>query len=511
VHVLEIVLPDHSRHALAGDVTIGRAPGNTVRLADASVSRVHARLSADAGGTAVLEDAGSSYGTWLDGRRVDLPTRVREGARIRVGNQELLVDRTRADAESARTIVVPAQATVATRFGDRPHVRSGHALKRLEAAEGDRRWVLKDLRSGRLVRLSDPDAELLALLDGTRPISELAVEAERRLGPGGPARLMLLLAALGERGFLSGASETSDEEPRPSRLRRLAAPRQAVWSGASALFARLYRGGGWVLLTRPGLGVLGALALAGAIAFAYLVAGRYGTPFVVASKVGIGGLVFVLGRLAVAAVHESAHGLVMASFGRRVREAGVKLVLVFPYVFVDTSDAWFEPRRRRIAVSAAGPVSDLCLGGAFALCCLAAGPGAVRDVFFQLAFGAYLGAFFNLNPLVERDGYQILVDVLREPALKRRAREQLQRRIAGGRGASDSPVLARYSLFGVVWSVIGAGLAVAMSLRYRTAFAGLAPSPVVWVVMGSLWATLLLPVLAPLAVPLSRRVRARAG
>jgi pSer/pThr/pTyr-binding forkhead associated (FHA) protein len=50
------------------DVTIGRDPDNTVRLADPTVSRVHARISSTAGG-ALLEDAGSSYGTWLDGRR----------------------------------------------------------------------------------------------------------------------------------------------------------------------------------------------------------------------------------------------------------------------------------------------------------------------------------------------------------------------------------------------------------------------------------------------------------
>ena len=33
------------------------------------------------------------------------------------------------------------------------------------------------------------------------------------------------------------------------------------------------------------------------------------TPFVVASKVGLGGLVFLLGRFVVVAVHELAHGL----------------------------------------------------------------------------------------------------------------------------------------------------------------------------------------------------------
>jgi putative peptide zinc metalloprotease protein len=221
--------------------------------------------------------------------------------------------------------------------------------------------------------------------------------------------------------------------------------------------------------------------------------------------------VFLLGRLAVAAVHETAHGLMMASFGRRVREAGLKLVLVFPYVYVDTSEAWFEPRRRRIAVSAAGPASDLCLGGAFALCCLAAGPGALRDVWFQLAFGAYVGAFFNLNPMVERDGYHILVDVLREPGLRRRARAQLRRRLVEGRRPSDSSVLLRYSVFGLVWMAVGAGVAVAMSLRYEPAFAQLAPSPLVWAVMSAVWALLFVPVLLAVGPPLRERFRLRAS
>src|SRR4051812_44047041 len=170
-HVLEIVLPDHSRQPLAGAVTIGRAAGNTVRLADASVSRSHARIWQQGGG-AVLEDAGSSYGTWLDGRRIAGPERLREGSRIRVGDLELLVDRRRSDADSLSTIVVPAEATVATRYGGRPHVRSGYSLKRLEAREGDRRWVLED-RSGHFVRMADADAELLRLLDGSRPLAEL--------------------------------------------------------------------------------------------------------------------------------------------------------------------------------------------------------------------------------------------------------------------------------------------------------------------------------------------------
>ena len=253
---------------------------------------------------------------------------------------------------------------------------------------------------------------------------------------------------------------------------------------------------------------IAVLVLAGLAVFPYLVVARYGTPFVVAQKIGIGGLVFLLGRFAVVAVHEAAHGLVMVSFGRRVRKAGLKLLLVFPYAYVDTSEAWFEPRRHRVAISAAGPISDLSLGALFALFCLALPAGTVRDIFFQLAFAAYLGAFFNLNPFIERDGYQILVDLLREPGLRRRAREQLMRRLSGRGGQDDSSVLARYAVYGVVWSVLAACFAVGMSLRYKSRLVEVAPDPVVWGALGVVWVVVFLPVLVVLVGPARERRRA---
>ncbi|MDX6410201.1 MAG: putative peptide zinc metalloprotease protein, partial [Gaiellaceae bacterium] len=149
---LELVLGDATRVPVVADMTIGRAPGASLVLADPSVSRVHARISADA----VLEDAGSSHGTWLDGVRVTGPSPLRDGAKIRLGDAELRVERRRDEAEAGRTIVVRAGASLlvpsvgpshasGTHFGMRPRVRSGYALKKLDASEGRRRWVLRDL------------------------------------------------------------------------------------------------------------------------------------------------------------------------------------------------------------------------------------------------------------------------------------------------------------------------------------------------------------------------------
>ena len=135
----------------------------------------------------------------------------------------------------------------------------------------------------------------------------------------------------------------------------------------------------------------------------------------------------------------------------------------------------------------------------------------MRDIFFQLAFAGYVGAFFNLNPFIERDGYHMLVDWLREPGLRRRAREQFSRRLSGRGRSNDSPVLARYSVWGIVWSVLAGGFAIVMSLRYEPIMTALAPDWVVHVVMGTLWVAVFIPVLFVVGKPLLDRPRAACG
>ena len=519
---LELVLADQTRVPLVGEMTIGRAPGSTVVLADPSVSRVHARISPGGNGDgARIEDAGSSAGTLVDGVAISSATVLHDGAKLQLGTLELRVERHRDAAEAGRTIVVRPGASLvvpalgppgvvgasATSFGMKPRVRSGYALKRLDASEGSKRWVLRDLSRNTFLRLSDNDARLFELLDGTHSLADLIGVAEQRHGAAGAPRLARLLADLGERGYLAGvAGAEADEAAPPSLLRRLVKPREKTFGGIGNFFDALYRRGAWVLFTRPALIAIGVLCVAGLVAFAYLIIHRYGTPFVVSQRIELGALVFLLGRFAIVAVHETAHGLTMASYGRRIERAGVKLVAIFPYAFVDTSEAWFEPRKRRIAISGAGPISDFALGGIFSLCCVFV-EGVTRDVFFQLAFAGYVGAFFNLNPWIDRDGYHILVDYLREPGLRRRAKDQFSRRLKGEGRTTDSPVLARYSIAGVGWSILAAGFAIFMSLRYEPIMSSFAPRYVVWTVLGTLWLALFIPVFVVVGKPLVERVR----
>jgi putative peptide zinc metalloprotease protein len=514
------VLTDGTHVPVVDALTIGRAAGNTIQLSEPTVSRHHARILVEKG-MPTIEDVGSSYGTAVDRQQLVGRVPLRDGSSIRIGDVELRVEARRSEAASGRTIVVPIGASVVVStlgraevasptesFGLRPRVHTGWALKRLEAGEGDRRFVLKNLRDGSFVRMSADDAALFELLDGQRSLHELIAEANQRFGADGATRLASLLADLGERGLLEGVEERQAAAP-VGLVRRLLGPRTYTVGWAGDVFERLYRSGGFLFFTPLGLLLIAATALGGGVAFVTLIASGEVTPFVVGQKLGLGSAVFLVGRFLVVLLHEIAHGLVVASFGRRVPRAGLKLVLVFPYAFVDTSDGWFEPSRRRLAISAAGPMSDLTVGGAAALAALAVGSGTLRDVFFQLALGAYIGAFFNLNPLLERDGYHMLVDVLHEPGLRRRSQQWLVGSLGGRKSAGDASVHGVYAGAALAWSLLSAAFAITMSRRYYPHLVALAPRAVVWVVLGALYLLVLIPVIAVVYPALLSRLRDR--
>jgi putative peptide zinc metalloprotease protein len=509
---VDLVLPDGERVPVERTLTLGRGPGNDLRLDDPTVSREHAQIEL-IDGCAFLSDRGSRFGTLLDGRRVQAPTELRAGMQITLGDLGLAVHG--AGEAPAMTLSVPAGMSVILEGGaprrvatapgaTRPRLRSGWSLKRLDAGPG---YVLKDHRSSTFHRLDATDGTLVTLLDGQHDVRELVAEATKRAGDEGPARLARLLAELADRGLLADVPDRGqDSRTRAGWLRAALTPRELALPRAGAAVTAIYRRGGYLLFTRAGLAALAATALMGLGAFVALIAAGSDTPLVVNHRLGLGALAFLLARLVIVLAHELAHGLAAESAGRGVVRAGLKWVLVFPYAFVDVSDAWFDTVGRRIAIALAGPGSDLVLGGACALACALMAPGTGREVLFQAALAGYLGALFNLNPLLERDGYHVLADVLGEPGLRRRAALRTRAILAGRVTRADSePVLWRYGLATLCWSALTVALAIAMSLRYYHRLVSVAPRAVVWTLLAAFYLVLALPLAFSVLAPLRQR------
>ncbi len=69
---------------LGDELTVGRADKCDVMLDDAYVSQMHARIFSR-GGTYMVEDLGSTNGTYLNRQRITSPAQLQRGDRIKVG------------------------------------------------------------------------------------------------------------------------------------------------------------------------------------------------------------------------------------------------------------------------------------------------------------------------------------------------------------------------------------------------------------------------------------------
>jgi putative peptide zinc metalloprotease protein len=165
-------------------------------------------------------------------------------------------------------------------------------------------------------------------------------------------------------------------------------------------------------------------------------------------------------------------------------------------------------------VTAAGPVSDLALAGGFALAAAALAPApTAHAVLFQLAVAAYTGALMNLNPCVTRDGYHLLVDLLREPNLRPRALEHLSDRLKGRRRPAPR-ALGAYAAATLAWSAVVSGLITIGALRmteHLRASLPAAVTPLLWPAVVLAGAAALLPLLLLVVPPLLARRRSCAS
>ena len=105
--ILEIVEGDEAgrQEALTGPIEIGRDASTTLSIQDEQMSRRHARVSAQ-GDLAIVEDLGSTNGTYVNEQPIEGPRALQAGDRIRVGLTVLEL-RTAQDVQRQPSAVQP--------------------------------------------------------------------------------------------------------------------------------------------------------------------------------------------------------------------------------------------------------------------------------------------------------------------------------------------------------------------------------------------------------------------
>ncbi len=336
-------------------------------------------------------------------------------------------------------------------------------------------YILKDAGGCRYMRLSEEGLFVWQLMDGKRTIGDLCGAYVRRFGRPAPDEVLRALGRWLEAGFVrfqdvdAGARPTPAAAPRAHTLRPLLSLCTRYWwlSGLDRKVMALYRGLR-VLYTVPAQAAVLAVVCAGAIAFAGHLAGGSWASWQRSLPVWLASLALHV------VVHEAAHAATCKHFGRQVNRAGIGWYFLAPVAFVDTSDIWAAARLPRILVSAAGPYSNLALSGVAALAALAA-PAHWQDVLWSFGLTGYALALVNLNPLLELDGYYIVMDLLEIPNLRARALAYLGSR-PGGRAAPEPRLRRIFMLFGAASLAYGIAIGVGLMSVYRAHIVDIAGS-----------------------------------
>lgn len=111
--------------------------------------------------------------------------------------------------------------------------------------------------------------------------------------------------------------------------------------------------------------------------------------------------------------HELAHSLAAIGHNCPVRGIGIGLMIFYPRLYTDITDAWRLPRGERLLLDGAGIIAELIIGGLSALLWCYLPPGQLQSTLFYLFAVSAIGTIFaNGNPLIRFDGYYILCDLL---------------------------------------------------------------------------------------------------
>ena len=306
--------------------------------------------------------------------------------------------------------------------------------QRLEGKENPY-YVLKQPLHKTYLRLSEEDYALWWQMNGRQSIKKLLFYSLRRYQSLPIGRLNRMVDDLRTENFLADPPINMYQQVETELAARNPASRgRRLWNaflsteisvdGLDNAFNTLYR---WLhFLYHPVFqAILLMIIVFGGLLFSWQFLQKN---FYLISSGGAGIISLLLANLFVIAIHELAHGLTTKHFDRELNRGGFLLYWGMPAFFVDTRDTWLSSNRVRMFVSWAGPHSGLLLGGLTGFILTAATLFAPQystafwaGFFYQIGFLAYLSVFLNLNPLLELDGYFILMDWLEMPGLRGRA------------------------------------------------------------------------------------------
>lgn len=298
---------------------------------------------------------------------------------------------------------------------------------KLQSAHGEY-YVLKDKRRDAYMMVGDLEVFVWNLLDGAHSVQDIVEAYYQQFAVVAWDQIVRFVKMLEARSMVDGTGRVAkggvEDKELTTQYKNLAATfiqRKFSLRNVDAVFSSLYARGVKYLYTKPVVIASLLITAFGLILFvsqwesaSYSLLGVNDSYLLGIAVLAFWGIVTVF-------LHECAHAFTLKRYGRKVTECGVMIYYGAFAPFTNTSDAWMLPKWQRIMVSLAGPYVTLAFGSVAAIIIFAFSSELVGSLFFKLSFISFTSVLFNLNPLMEFDGYYALMDYVEIPNLRRRA------------------------------------------------------------------------------------------
>jgi putative peptide zinc metalloprotease protein len=293
--------------------------------------------------------------------------------------------------------------------------------------EGDlKRFVIKDLATEKFFRVSEYEYRVLKALDGTVSI-EQAVEklksqgyfyelADAKLVMSKAEQLGLLLnTRYGTSEFQATAKKRMDSQKRTKQLSGVYFRYIPLFNPDNFLERTL-----WVFDLFVNKYTATFMLLLLPVALYFVVTGVESFKSVYLFFFNFNNLLILWTAIALSKlIHEFAHAYTAKHYGIRVPEMGVGILMFFPVLYSNVTDAWqLGDRRQRMAIAGAGIIAEAVIAILATFVWTFTKPGIVNSLaFYMMAMSFVSTLLFNGNPLMKFDGYFVLVDYMQLPNL----------------------------------------------------------------------------------------------
>lgn len=308
-------------------------------------------------------------------------------------------------------------------------------------------YVLKDTDTNAYIKMSDQEFFIYKMLDGSNSIRDISLAYIVEYNAAPFDIITCTIQNLCENNFLEEKSinilDTLEENLKKfkilykikGKLSKLFSIQFAM-KNVTAWMNTWYQRGVYLFFTKPFLISSAGFLVVGGYCFEHIIKAHSS---VITSVEGLNlfwVLVIFLLFIAGGVLHELGHGFTVVHYKREVLGFGIMLYYFVPTPFCDTTDIWMSDKKARMLVSFAGPYVSLQIGALFfVLAYLFVDKDfgfIVASVFSKVAVLNALGAVLGLNPLLEFDGYYMLMDYLEIPNLRGKSFNFLKRQVTTG-------------------------------------------------------------------------------